>query len=63
MPIISTGSSGRTQFGVIPSVWTSLPECPLNSLLIISNQGKHLSPCWHKVHTVLYVSVPLASHL
>lgn len=63
MPIISPESSERTQFGVIPSVWTSLPECPLNSFLIISNQGKRLLPCWCKVHIVLYVSVPLASHL
>ena len=43
MPVVSTASPRQTQFGIIASIWTSLPECPLNAVLTISHRTSPLA--------------------
>ena len=43
MPVVSIASPRQTQFGIIAPVWTSLAECPLNSVLTISHRDSPLA--------------------
>lgn len=43
MPVVSTASPRQTQFGIVALVWTSLAECPLNSVPTISHRNSPLA--------------------